>query len=218
MKHVSVYAQAFARGLCQTRMLPTDMDIKLERVTRWVDRDAELAYAAEVIDDVGMRYPIRISVQSALATSVRHHLGVTRLTPVAEACYRQVIAGLVASQRLRPGRGVVNTIYLVKDAHDIRDGDIVMPNGEELLLAAGRSQAWYHRPASGKAPRWAVALCPAHAEMFQPHGFAPGDGLRSDARRSPPRGCEACADPGLIDEVARCTCVEDGSGCHAHRW
>ena len=113
----------------------------LEQIGRDAKHDAELFYHAEVFDDAGQRYAVRLFTEGFLAESMRHKLGTQTLAPIADLVYRQVIAELVTTGRLRPGYGHLNFVYLVQEGRDAQDGDVLVIDAEERYLAAGGKAA-----------------------------------------------------------------------------
>ena len=118
------------------------MDIQLEQMGVAPDRDAEFFCHAEVVDDAGQRYPVRLLTDSVVTACVRVKLKVEKLGPIVDLAYRQIIERLIEAGELKPGFGHLNWIY-VSDGGlgESRQGEVVVGDGEKLLLTAAEELA-----------------------------------------------------------------------------
>jgi hypothetical protein len=117
------------------------MRIEMEDMRCWPDRDAGFYYAANVFDDAGIRYPVRIMIAGiAIALFKKKSNIESSYSEVVQSLYRQELEALVKQGRLVPAnsQSTVNVVFLVNRREDgqIRDGDIVIDDVVEKLEAA----------------------------------------------------------------------------------
>ncbi len=82
------------------------------------------------------------------------------------------------------------------------------PEGEGLV--------WYAR--SELAGPWRISACAEHGRELERHRFEPvGVTVTGPAGPRVARSCAVCGEPGLLDEVERCTCEHDTAHCPVHQ-
>ena len=116
------------------------MKIELDYMNCWPDRDAVAFYAAEVFDDAGARYPVRIMLDGFAAACFEQKLeGSYR--DIVEALYRKELEQLLRDGKLTPrGRGNLNVVFLVSgsDRQQTRPTDIVIDDAVDKLKATAK--------------------------------------------------------------------------------
>lgn len=121
----------------------TGMRIDFEDMKRFPDRDAGFFYAAEVFDDAGRRYPVRLMIEGVATASFESQFKIeSSYSDVVKALYREELEALVKQGRLTPenSRGTLNVVFLVddRDSRQIRAGDIVVDDVVRKLKATAR--------------------------------------------------------------------------------
>jgi hypothetical protein len=116
------------------------MRIDLEQMGVWPDRDAGFFYAADVFDDAGTRYPVRIMIEGIATASFEAEVKIEgSYSDVVKALYRQELEALVKQGRLTPAnqQSTVNVVFLVHGhgEREIRAGDIAIYDVVEKLKA-----------------------------------------------------------------------------------
>ena len=117
------------------------MRIDLEYMYRWPDRDAVAFYAADIIDDAGKRYPVRVMLEGIAAALFEDEVqGSYR--DIVEALYRKELEQLVKSGKLVPQnpKGTVNVVFLVNGngREQVKPGDIVVDDAVDKLKGVAR--------------------------------------------------------------------------------
>jgi hypothetical protein len=117
--------------------------IELEDVRRWPDRDAVCFYAAEVFDNAGIRYPVRIMTEGIAVACFEAEVRLEgSYADIVQTLYRQELATLLKQSRLTPTnpQATVNVVFLVNghDERQTRAGDIVIYDTVEKLKAVAR--------------------------------------------------------------------------------
>jgi hypothetical protein len=121
----------------------TGMRIDFEDMKQFPDRDAGFFYAAEVFDDAGRRYPVRLMIEGVATASFESQLKIEGpYSDVVKALYKEELEALVKQGRLAPenSQGTLNVVFLVddRDSRQIRAGDIVVDDVVRKLEATAR--------------------------------------------------------------------------------
>lgn len=118
------------------------MKIELEDMKAWPDRDASYFYSAEVFDDAGVRYPVRIMIDGLALAQFRAE---TKLTSpyreFIEQLYRDELELLLKNGNLTAenSNGTVNVVFMLGSrGQQIRPGDIAISDVVEKLKSAAR--------------------------------------------------------------------------------
>jgi hypothetical protein len=119
------------------------MRIELENMRSWPDRDAGFYYAANVFDDTGTRYPVRIMIEGIATASFEAEVKIEgSYSDVVQALYREELEALLKQRRLTPAnpQSTVNVVFLVNGhgERQIRVGDIVINDVVEKLKAVAK--------------------------------------------------------------------------------
>lgn len=121
------------------------MRIDFENMNRWPNRDASWYFSAQVFDNEGARYPVRIMTEGVALLAFNADVPEPR-EDIVLAVYRQELEELVtktqSGSRLTPANEsrTVNVVFLVNGNHSpqIQNGDIVIYNAEAKLEAMAR--------------------------------------------------------------------------------
>lgn len=119
------------------------MRINLADMNMWApERDAVFYYSADVFDDAGTRYPVRIMIEGMADALFRAEVKLEAYRDVVEALYHQELEALARQGRLLPEnpQSTVNVVFLVnsQDGRPTRAGDIVIDGTRDKLKAAAK--------------------------------------------------------------------------------
>jgi len=110
------------------------MKIRFDPMKQFPSRDAAYYWHADVFDDDGTRYPVRLMIEGAAIMACREPLNDT----IVERLYRSTLVRLLAEGRLTPenDKATLTTVFFDQDACQIQPGDIVVHDALEHLTAA----------------------------------------------------------------------------------